>query len=313
MRGVALARIVGRRLLTGILVLWGAATLTFFALHATGGDPALTLLGGEEANPTPEALAEVRAEYGFGKPLLVQYAIYFGRLLRGDLGQSYQKHQSVIDAIGTQLPPTIELAFIAAAASVVVALAVSMLTAGRGRAVAGSVDAVVTVFASTPGFVIGIVLLYVFTALWPVLPAAGSGGAQYLILPVATLSLPIAAHLVQVLRPELDRVLEQPFVLTARTRGLGQAGVLLQHALRHALVPIATMTGFIIAGLLGGAVLVETVFSRQGLGRVATQAVSSQDLSLVLGVVLFAAAVFVVVNLIVDIVYSLIDPRLAAV
>lgn len=313
MRGIALARVVGRRLLSGVVVLWGAATLTFFALHLTGGDPALVMLGGAEANPTPQALAAVRAEYGFGKPLIVQYGIYFARLLHGNLGESYQQHETVVTAIGLQLGPTIQLAFTAAAAAIVIALAVSLLTAGRGRAVTGTIDTLATVFASTPGFVLGIGLLFLFTALWPVLPAAGNGGPKYLILPVLTLALPIAAHLVQVLRPELERVLEQPFVLTARTRGLGQAGVLLRHALRHALVPIATMTGFIVAGLLGGAVLIETVFSRQGLGRLATTAVSSQDLPLVLGVVLFAAAVFVVVNLVVDIVYSLIDPRLAAV
>ena len=312
-RGAAIARMIARRTLSGALVLWGAATITFLALHTTKGDPALALLGGPEANPTPEALAQVRAEYGFDRPLWAQYGIYFGRLFRGDFGQSYQQHQSVVGAIGVQLGPTVQLALLAACASVAIALIVALTTCGRGKTVSGIVDGATTFLASMPGFVLGIGLLFVFTAVFPILPAAGDDGPRTLVLPVLTLALPVAAHLVQVLRPELEDVLEQPFILTARTRGMGVTAVKLRHALRHALMPIATMTGFVIAGLLSGAVIVETVFSRQGLGRLATTAVSNQDLSLVLGVVLFAALVFVVVNLVVDVMYSLIDPRLATV
>jgi len=300
--------VVARRALSGVLVLWGAATITFAALHTVKGDPALVLMGGEEANPSPEALAAVREEYGFDKPLWVQYGIYFSRLLHGNLGDSYQQHRSVLSAIGIQLGPTIVLALSTAVVAVVLALAVALATAGRGPTVAGAVNAVTTVLSSVPGFVLGIALLFVFSALLPILPSAGNAGAASLVLPVVTLALPIAAHLVQVLQPELDEVLEQPFILTARTRGASVASTKIRHALRHCLMPIATMTGFVVAGLLGGAVLVETVFSRQGLGRLATAAVSNQDLSLVLGVVLFAALVFVLVNLAVDVVYSLLDP-----
>jgi peptide/nickel transport system permease protein len=312
-RFAAVARVVGRRAVAGVLVMWGAATLTFIGLHATKGDPALVLLGGPEANPTPQALAEVRAEYGFGKPLWVQYGIYFGHLLHGNLGYSYQQHETVVSAIGIQLAPTVQLAVAAAITSVVLALVVSLGTAGRGRAVRAAVSGVTTFLASMPGFVLALCLLFLFAAAIPIFPSAGNNGPQSLVLPVLSLALPIAAHLIQVLWPELEDVLEQPFILTARTRGMGVAGVKLRHALRHALVPIATMTGFIIAGLLAGAVLVETVYSRQGLGRLATTAVGNQDLPLVLGVVIFAALVFVVVNFVIDIVYSLIDPRLATV
>ena len=155
-----------------------------------------------------------------------------------------------------------------------------------------------------------ILLLFLFAAVIPLFPSSGTEGLSRLELPVLTLALSISATLIQVLRTELDEVLEQPFILTARTRGLSLAAVKLKHALRHALVPIATMSGFIIANLLGGAVLVETVFSRQGIGRVALEAVQSQDVPLVIGVVLFAAFVFVLVNFIVDILYTVIDPRL---
>jgi peptide/nickel transport system permease protein len=312
-RAGAVARIVGRRAISGLLVMWGAATVTFLALHLTKGDPAMALLGGAEANPTPAALAAARAEYGFDKPIWTQYVIYFGRLISGNLGESYQQHLSVAQAIGIQLAPTVELALVSAAVAVVIALAVSLSAAGHSRIVGSIASGIATVLASVPSFVLGIVLLFLFSALIPIFPSAGNQGLNSLVLPVLTLSLPIAAHLIQVLRPELEEVLEQPFILTARTRGMGAAAVKLRHALRHALIPIATMTGFVIAGLLGGAVLVETVFSRQGIGRLATTAVQNQDLSLVLGVVLFAAFVYVVVNLVVDVTYSLIDPRLATV
>jgi peptide/nickel transport system permease protein len=304
-------RVVVKRLLAGVLVLWGAATLTFLALHVPKGDPAMMLLGGAEANPTPAVLAAVRAEYGLGQPLLVQYVLYFGRLLRGDLGMSYQQRMPVTQAIELQVWPTVTLAFAAAGVAVALALVVSLVTAKRGPAVHGLTSGISTVFASVPGFVIGIVLLFVFASLIPIFPSSGTDGLNRLVLPVLTLALPIAASLIQVLRAELDEVLEQPFILTARTRGMRDAGVRVRHALRHALIPVATMTGFVIAGLLGGAVLVETVFSRQGIGRLALTAVQNQDLPLVLGVVLFAALVYVLVNLVIDIVYSLIDPRLA--
>ncbi|UOE43354.1 ABC transporter permease [Agromyces larvae] len=307
----ALGLTVGRRVLSGILVLWGAATLTFLALHVPKGDPAIMLLGGSEANPTPEVLAQVRAEWGFDRPIWEQYARYFGRLLSGDLGTSYQQRMPVADAIGIQLGPTVVLAFTAAGVSVVLAIVVALATAKRGRVLTGFASGTGILLASIPGFVLGILLLFLFAALIPIFPSSGTDGIERLVLPVLTLALPIAATLAQVMRTELDEVLEQPFILTARTRGLSVTAVKIRHALRHSLVPIATMTGFVIANLLGGAVLVETVFSRQGIGRLALAAVQNQDLPLVLGVVLFAALVFVVVNLVVDVLYSVIDPRLA--
>lgn len=307
----AILHILRRRLLAGVVVLWGAATLTFFALHIPKGDPALMLLGGPESNPTPEVLAAVRTEYGFDQPLYVQYALYFGRLLRGDLGVSYQQRMPVVDAIAIQLWPTVTLAFLAATLAVVLAIVVSLATAKRPHLISGVTTSVATVLASVPSFVLGILLLFLFASLIPLFPSSGTDGPETLVLPVLTLALPIAASLTLVLRAELEDVLEQPFILTARTRGMRSAAVKLRHALRHALIPVATMTGFVIAGLLGGAVLTETVFSRQGIGRLALTAVQHQDLPLVLGVVLFAAFVYVLVNLVIDLLYSVIDPRLA--
>lgn len=309
-KAIGLTKALGKRLLSAVFVLWGAATVTFFALHIPRGDPALMLLGGVEANPTPEVLTQVRSEWGFDQPILMQYLSYLGRLASGDLGFSYQQRMSVVDAIGAQLVPTVELALTAAAVSIMLALVVSLATAKRGRFVTSITSHVCIFLASVPGFVVGILLLFTFAAVIPIFPSSGTDGLSRLVLPVMTLALSIAATLVQVLRTELDEVLEQPFILTARTRGLSMSAVKIKHALRHALVPIATMSGFIIANLLGGAVLVETVFSRQGVGRVALEAVQSQDVPLVIGVVLFAALVFVVINFIVDVLYTVIDPRL---
>lgn len=309
-KSLAILLSLGRRLLSAVLVLWGAATVTFFALHIPRGDPALMLLGGLEANPTPEVLAQVRSDWGFDQPVIVQYLGYLSRLITGDLGVSYQQRMPVVDAISAQLAPTVQLALTAAAVSILLALVVSLATAKRGRLVTSITSSTCIFLASVPGFVIGILLLFLFAAIIPIFPSSGTEGISRLVLPVLTLALSISATLIQVLRTELDEVLEQPFILTARTRGLSLASVKLKHALRHALVPIATMSGFIIANLLGGAVLVETVFSRQGIGRVALEAVQNQDVPLVIGVVLFAAFVFVLVNFIVDILYTVIDPRL---
>lgn len=301
---------LGKRLLSGVLVLWGAATVTFFALHIPRGDPALMLLGGVEANPTPEVLAQVRSDWGFDQHIFIQYFGYISRLATGDLGVSYQQRMTVVDAISTQLAPTVQLALTAAAVSILLTLVVSLATAKRGPLVTSVTSNTCVVLASIPGFVIGILLLFLFAAIIPLFPSSGTEGVSRLVLPVVTLALSISATLIQVLRTELDEVLEQPFILTARTRGLSLASAKLKHALRHALLPIATMSGFIIANLLGGAVLIETVFSRQGIGRVALEAVQSQDVPLVIGVVLFAAFVFVLVNFIVDLLYTVIDPRL---
>ena len=304
-------RLAGGRLVAGAVVLWGAATLTFLAMHIPKGDPVLIILGGETAQPTPAVIEQVRLEYGLDQPIWVQYVNYLSDLLHGDLGTSYQLRVPVVDAISAQLPPTVQLAAVGAAASVVLALVVSLLTANRrSRFVRSTVSGSTVVLASMPSFVLGIGLLIIFSFTLHIFPSSGTDGWERLVLPAATIALPVASHLIQVLRPELEEVLEQPFIVTARARGMRDSGVRIRHALRHALIPIATMTGFIVAGLLGGAVLTETVFSRQGVGRLAVSAVQSNDLPLVLGIVLLSALTYVVVNFVVDIAYSIIDPRL---
>ncbi|GII31967.1 ABC transporter permease [Planotetraspora mira] len=306
---VAVAKRIGVRLIAGVGVLWGAATLSFIALHVTAGDAALSTVAGQGANPTKELLDQVRRDFGLDQPLYRQYLDYLGRLLHGDLGQSYQQRIAVSRAITEQLGQTVQLAVSAAAVAVLLAIGAAVLTARRRpwRSIASGVE---LTLSATPTFVIGIVLLIVFSFTLKVLPVSGNDGPRALILPMLTLALPIGAVLAQVLRSELEEVLEQPFILTARSRGMRDTVVRVRHALRHALVQIVTMSGFVVGGLLGGAVITETLFVRQGVGQLMLSAVTTKDIPMVLGLVVFAAFVYVVVNLLVDITYTLIDPRL---
>lgn len=300
------------RLLAGVLVLWGAATLTFVGLNVTGGDPALAILGGPEAVPTAEALAQVRREYGLDQPLIVQYGQYLGRLAQGDLGESYRLRIPVAQAIGEHLGATLQLAIWAALVAVLLAIAVAVLTVRRRPWVGSLSSGTELVLSSMPSFVLGILLLLVFSFQLRLFPPSGSSGWKTMVLPILTLALPVAAVLAQVLRQELEDILEQPFITMARARGLSEAGVRLGHALRHALIPLVTLSGFILASLLGGAVITETLFARQGVGRLMLDAANTKDVPMVLGITLLAALIYVVVNLIVDLLLPLIDPRVTA-
>ncbi len=306
-----LIAILLRRLRDGLLVLWAAASLTFLAVNNSGGDTALAILGGPDALPTPELLAQVRAEYGLDQPLLVQYGRYLARLAQGNLGESYRLRIPVTQAIAEQLGATLALALSAALLAVGIALASALLTANCGRRVRSLVSGTELVLSSAPSFVIGTLLLLVFAFQFHLLPPSGSSGWQSLVLPTLALALPVAAVLAQVLRHSLESVLEQPFITQARARGMSDAGVRLRHALRHALVPLVTLAGFVFASLLGGAVVVELLFGRQGIGRLMLDATANKDVPLVLGVTLLAAAIYVLVNLLVDVLNQRIDPRTA--
>lgn len=297
------------RLLAALGVLWGAVTLTFIAINSAGGDPALVILGGDEAAVSREALQQVRIEYGLDKPLLEQYARYVVRLAQGDMGESYRLHIPVSRAIGQQIGATIALTVPASITAILLAIVIALLTARRStwvRALSSNSELVVS---SMPSFVVGILLLLVLSFQFHLFPASGSRGWQSLVLPTLAVAFPISAVLAQVLRQELEEIMEMPFILTARARGMGDASVRLVHALRHATIPLVTLSGFIFASLLGGTVIVETLFSRQGVGRLLSDAVTNKDVPLVLGITTLSAFLYVSVNLIVDVIYTFVDPR----
>lgn len=297
------------RLLVGIGVLWGAATLTFLAVYLIPGDTALLILGGPDARPTAETLAQVRSDYLLDQPFIVQYGSYLGNLLQGDLGQSYRLRLPVTDAIGQQIGATAALAAAAVAVALPLTLAVAVLSAQRANWIRSIVSGVEVVLAATPTVIIGFALLIVFSFSLRWFPIGGNQGVAALVLPALTLGLAVFGTLSQVLRNELEDVLEQPFILTARSRGMRDLPVRVRHALRHAAIPVMTMSGFVVAALLGGSVIVETLFSRQGIGSLTLASVYNKDLPVIIGIVLLSAAVYVVVNLVIDLLYTLIDPK----
>lgn len=309
MRAKLLAERIGWRLVAGVGVLWGAATAAFFTLHGTAGDAALSTVAGQGADPTQAVLDQVRRDYGLDLPLWRQYVDYLGQLLHGDLGESYQQRLPVAQAIEAQLGQTVQLAVGAIVIALVLAVGVGVLTAKRRRWVRATTTGVELLLASTPTFVIGLVLLIVFSIGLHLFPVSGQDGLRSLVLPTFTLALPVTAILSQVLRSELEDVLEQPFILTARARGMRDVAVRFRHALRHAAIQLVTMSGVVIGGLLGGTVITESLFNRQGIGQLMLVATTNKDIPLVVGVVIFCALVYVVVNLVVDILYTIIDPR----
>jgi peptide/nickel transport system permease protein len=301
-------RRVASRLLQGVVVVWAAATLTFIAVQASPGETIDTLLGPNSQDPTLRA--QVIEEWGLDHPEIVQYLLYFWRLLHGDLGSSYIEHRTVASLFAEQFPPTIELTLWAFAFAVVLAVALAVATSGRTR-----LGSVVSRFAelavvSAPPFWIGMLLLAVFSFRLGWFPVSGSGGIRSVVLPAAAIGLPIGCFLAQVLREGLDRALEQPFALTARARGLGSLGVKLVHALRHATVPTMTISGLTLGNLLGGAVICEQVFGRAGIGQLAVNAINTKDIPVILAIALLAAIVFVVITTVVDLACLVVDPRL---
>ncbi|MBU9811258.1 ABC transporter permease [Rahnella sp. C60] len=298
---------ITRRILTGVLVLWAAVTLSFISVYLAPGD-IVSLLMGEQVH-TPAIEAAIRAEWGLDQPLYLQYLHYLWRVLHGDFGRSYLLNTDVSSLVLSQLWPTLKLTALALVVSLVFAVLMAVTTAHRrwGQRIAGCVE---LILASTPSFWLGIVLLFIFSFTLRWFPVAGDRSFSSLVLPALSLGLAQGAVVSQVLRRGLEDALNEPFVLTLRAWGLGNTVIRLRHALRHAALPAVTLTGWLIGGLLSGAVITEQVFGRPGLGKITVDAVLGKDLPVVLAVAIFSALVYVVLSTLVDILYLFIDPRL---
>ena len=301
---------VAIKLLGTVAVLLAVATLTFGAEHLMPGDPANAILGGAGSHPTRAQLDAVRHQYGFDKPILVQYGDYMKGLVTGDLGTSYVLKQPVTTVISQQAGATLWLTLAALVLSWVMALVWTLCTAGRSRVTTGLGSGLELVAAGLPQYWLGIILLVVFAFNLHWFPVAGGSGPVALVLPALTLAIPLAGFLGQVTRDEFASVLDQPFVVSARARGMSDAGVRTRHALRHAVLPGLTLSGWALGSLFSGAVLVEAMFVQAGLGPVLVAAVEQQDMPVVIGVTMLIALVYVIANLIVDVTYVLVDPRL---
>ncbi|SDG94871.1 peptide/nickel transport system permease protein [Sinosporangium album] len=305
-----LGRHILLRLLSGVFVLWGAATLCFLTVSLRG-DTVGAILGPGQP-PTPELRRQIIAEYGLDDPWLVQYGRRLRELLTGDLGWSYQRDQPVARLLADQIGPTLQLAVAAALLSVLLAVAATLLTAGRGRLVRAAVSGLELLAVSLPNFWVGTVLLALFSFTFPIFPAVGAPGPAGLVLPAFALALPAAGVLAQVMRQELETAETRPFAVSVLARGAGLFHLRARHTLRHAALPVVTLSGWVLGSLAGGAVLIENIFARPGLGRLLASAAASRDLPVVTAIVLLSAAAFVVINLVVDLLYPLIDPRLRA-
>jgi len=314
---VVLARRIIRRVLGAIGVLWAAASFTFLVETLLPGNRAILLLNqqtGQENSSYPKSLvAPVDKRYGFNNSVLHQYIDYIGGLLHGNLGTSYDQHQPVLTIISQQVGPTLVLTVTALALAWVIALVLTVATARRSRWLSMLGSGFEVVSATLPYYWLGVILLVVFAIDLHVFPVLGGTGISGLVLPAVTLAIPLGGFIAQVTRDEFEKVLEQPFVTSARARGMGDLQVRLRHALRHAVLPAITLSGWALGALISGAVIVETVFARPGIGNVLVTATESRDLPLVAGVVILVAAVYVVANLLVDVAYVIIDPRLRSV
>jgi ABC-type dipeptide/oligopeptide/nickel transport system permease component len=300
---------VRRRLLATIPVVLGVSILTFSALHLLPGDPVMVMLG--ESADSPERAAALRAELGLDDPIAVQYARYLGNALRGDLGRSIRSNRPVLDEIRQQAPSTLELTLAGLGAATVLGVSLGVLAARHRNTWLDRVSVAVSLFGGAmPSFWLGMLLIFLFALRLGWLPATGQGGLERLVLPALTLALQAMAVIALVTRARMREVLAREYVTTARAKGVSERVLLLRHALRNALLPVVTIVGLQFGALLGGSVIIENVFARQGMGRLAVEAILNRDMPIVQGVVLVAGVIYVLINLLVDLVYATLDPRI---
>lgn len=302
-----------RRLGLAAVVLWAAWTVSFVVLYLLPGDPVATMASASDGEPvSPAELTALRARYGLDQPLPVQYVTKLWAALHGDLGTSFVSGQDVRTAVAEALPPTLQIAaaglVVAVVAGTAVAVAATWVRSPWLRQVLASLPSLAV---SLPVFWVGLMLVQLFSFSLGWLPSVGDRGPESLVLPAVTLGLPTGALVAQVLAKSLGQALDSPYVTTARAKGVGEAAVHLRHALGNAAIPALTVLGYVVGNVLAGSVVVETVFTRPGLGRLTVASVGAQDIPVVQGIVLFAALAFVVVNLLVDLAYPLLDPRVA--
>lgn len=308
---------IANRLLYALLVILGVLTLVFFAMHLTPGDPINMLIpaeGGGAANPA--LVAQLKAKYGLDQPLAVQYFKYVTNALKLDLGLSIRTSRPVLNDLVRLYPATFELTVASLIVATLIGGAAGMLAAiKRGGFIDNLVMLLALIGVSLPGFLLGLVLMLVFALQLGWLPASGRVGGfnweglRYLILPAATLGVAAAAIIARLVRSSLLDVLKEDYVRTARAKGLPGGNVLFRHALKNALIPIVTVIGLEFGSLLSGAIIAETIFAWPGLGRYLIIGITGKDFPAVQGAVITIAATFVLVNLLVDIIYTFLDPR----
>jgi peptide/nickel transport system permease protein len=298
---------VVRRLWGMFLVIFLILTVTFVLAYLIPADPARAVAG---PRARPETLALIRQDLGLDQPLHVQYFRYLSRLLQGDLGTSYRLRLPVAEILLRRLPATAQLAFAGVLFELLMGIPVGIISAVRPRSLWDRLFMLVALFGvAAPSFWLGLVLLYVFGFLIPIFPLGGRGGLMHLVLPAITLGLAGGAWYARMLRSSMLDILDADYVRTARAKGLPERAVVWRHALRNAIQPVVTMVGMDLGYYLGGLVLIEAVFSWPGIGYEMWQAIGNLDIPVIVGTITFAAVAIVVMNFVVDLLYSVIDPR----
>ncbi|HVH67836.1 MAG TPA: ABC transporter permease [Gemmatimonadales bacterium] len=302
-------RVVGRRLLMTVPTLLGVLVVTFFLLDIAPGDPVAAMVG-ERADPA--TIARLRAELRLDAPLAARFGHYLWGVVRGDLGRSYITQRPIASDLRERFPKTVQLALAAMTLAAVSGIALGVLSAVRPGAVVDRLAMLVSyVGVSFPVYWVGLLLILVFAVLLRWLPPSGSGGLVYLVLPALTLGMRSIAFLARMTRAAMLDVLASDFVRTARAKGLSDATVILRHGFRNALIPVITVLGLDTGSYLTGSILTETIFGWPGLGRYVLSAIEKRDLPAVQGSILFMSLVFLLVNLLTDVLYAKADPRIA--
>ena len=302
-------RYVGFRLVLLVPTLLGVLAVAFLLLYVAPGDPVLAMVGERADSAT---IVRLRAELRLDDPLPVQFGRYVGRVVRGDLGTSYVTRRPILDDLLQRFPATLKLAGAAMAFAVLTGLAVGVYSAWRPGSWADRLGTLAAYLGvSFPVYWVGLVLILVFAVSLRWLPPSGYGGLAFLVLPAITLGMRSVAFLARVTRAAMQEVLQSDFVRTARAKGLSESRVVLSHGLRNALLPVLTVIGLDFGSYLTGSILTETIFSWPGVGRYVLTAIDKRDLPAVQGAILFLSLVFVLVNLVTDLLYAKVDPRVA--
>ena len=301
-------RYLGRRLILTIPVLLGVATMVFALIHLIPGDPAQAMLGEAAAEADVQALRE---RLGLDRPLLQQYGLFLRGVARGDLGKSLRTDEPVTQAILVRLPATMELAAAAMLVAIGVAIPLGIVAAvGRGTVVDHAATTLALLGVSVPNFWLGPILALVFAVELGWLPVAGRGTPAHLVLPAISLGAALAAILARMTRASLLEELREPYVQAARARGASRLRAVLRHAFRNSLIPVVTLIGLQFGAVLTGAVITETIFAWPGIGRLLIQSIGFRDYPMVQGCILLIAVTYVGMNLLTDLAYGILDPRI---
>ncbi|ASJ55924.1 peptide ABC transporter permease [Brevibacillus formosus] len=297
-----------KRLLSGIVVLFGLSVFTFLLIHLIPGDPVRIMLG---QRATVEQIESLRGELGLNKPLVVQYLDYASGVLKGDLGTSLKTGRPVSTEIADRFPATAKMAVASLVVAVVIGIGLGVLAAKyKDTPIDGAIMTFSTFGMSIPGFWLGLLVILVFSVHLGWFPIAGGTGLKDMVLPAFTLGTLLATALSRLTRAGMVEVLSNDYIRTARAKGMNERIVLLRHAFRNVMIPIVAVIGLELAGLLGGAVIVEQVFGWPGVGTLAIQAISSRDFPMIQGTTLFIGAVYVLVVILIDVLYAILDPRI---